>query len=587
MIVDTVVYDTLGKLSGREICIFGTDNRGLHCLEHIRKNHPDITVKFLLSFGPTTEICGCSAYNAEQYCRWHDLSSLVVLVATDGMHKALRLFIDYEPAEVYLCSRETDALFRDGQDAGRADYKKIPFMMESSTPRIPLVITEGARDGGNMVCEIIDFMRQESSLYSYKMPHIPVSLREFSSQVRQSDLPMRMSHLGYLQWKSSMHLMQLSPSRRFLVGSRYNFFHLDIVDRTTGRVVQWHDKPVEEGLWDYVATGYFDDTEDVYYFVRWPLRDAVAGMADGSNKVHCEVGKLDLNTMNASVIAEFDFVDRIHQLTMSGDKRYMVFAPMRVLKTPVNPARLKAEDVMRKLQEWTVLDDMATLDLQTGKVTRTTIPYPIPAHFELDPLDPHVFYVSTHSLLPHQDGVLIFNPGTIHRLRIVDGVSVIEKTYTHPGFVRTTQHCPFVFRGKVLIAATNQNKLEIIDAETMTQWHIHKLADDPLYDNADFNDPAFLSKPFSLPSQADYCDSIAPSIDGEYLALRMPSRYEIFSVAEKKMTGCVEAPCRYPRSTHVNFYMRNTPRPIAEQRYAEFFAEDSLAWQEPAKERTC
>ena len=45
---------------------------------------------------------------------------------------------------------------------------------------------------------------------------------------------------------------------------------------------------------------------------------------------------------------------------------------------------------MRNLQKSVKLDSMATLDLQTGKVWYTQIPYPIPAPFELDPFDPHV-----------------------------------------------------------------------------------------------------------------------------------------------------------------------------------------------------
>ena len=71
----------------------------------------------------------------------------------------------------------------------------------------------------------------------------------------------------------------------------------------------------------------------------------------------------------------------------------------------------------------------------------------------------------------------------------------MEGTYTHPGFVRTTQHCVFAWRGNAYIAATNQNKLEIIDAATMQLWYSHRIADDPVYDNADFNDPEFLKKP--------------------------------------------------------------------------------------------
>jgi len=225
---------------------------------------------------------------------------------------------------------------------------------------------------------------------------------------------------------------------------------------------------------------------------------------------------------------------------------------------------------MRNLQEWAVLDDMATLDMQTGKVSFTRIPYPIPAHFELDPENPHLFYVSTHSLIPYSDGVLVFNPGTLHKLRINEGESTIEGTYSHPGFVRTTQHCPFLHRGKTLLAATNQNRLEIVDASDMSPLHIHKLLDDPFYDNADFSKPGFLSRPFSLPPRAAHCKSISADITGEYLILNMNDRFTIYHVGEQRVLGSVLFRKSEPIG-HSRFYMQNAPLDIAQKRYAELY----------------
>ena len=209
----------------------------------------------------------------------------------------------------------------------------------------------------------------------------------------------------------------------------------------------------------------------------------------------------------------------------------------------------------------------------TGKTWQTQIPYPIPAHFELDPFDPHVFYVSTHSLVAHSEGVLCFQPGTIQKLRILDGKTVIEGEYTHPGFVRATQHAVFAFDGKAYIAITNQNKVEIVDAATMKVWKVFKIADDSFYDNANFNDPEFLKKPFNLPVQPDWCDSISASSDGSYLILHMKEGFNILDIRTMKIAGRVS----YRNSTqplftttHGRYWMQNAPQPLIEKAYRQW-----------------
>lgn len=381
-------------------------------------------------------------------------------------------------------------------------------------------------------------------------------------------LPMRMSHLSYLFWERGVHVVQMSPSRRWLVGARYNYFFIDILDTETGELTYWHDLPLELGRYHYMATGDFDGEKDEYLFVRWPLKDAIQGMCDGSNRVHCQVGRLNLETMKAEILHEFDFQDRIHQCTISGDGRYMVFAPMRVLRPGGDPRKLKQEDIMRNLQKTVVLDSMATLDLHTGKVWFTEVPFPIPAHFELDPFDPHLFYVSTHSLMPHADGVLCFQPGTLHKMRIRDNETVIEGTYTHPGFIRTTQHCVFAWNDTVYIAATNQNKVEIIDATDMSLWHCHRIADDPFYDNADFNDPEFLKKPFNLPVQPAWCDSISASGDGRYLVLYLKGQFFIFDMQSKQVVGSVLKRDNSPRTSHGRYWLQNASDGIVKKYYS-------------------
>lgn len=506
------------------------------------------------------------------------LAGANVLIANAAPVPATNLFIDDELEALRIVSTQIHNIFHAAAPTKQIRAKKsiTPFYIERGTAPVPALVSNAyiaGGPGGENIFELEDFYRQEYLTWTMPSPDCPLSLRKFAEEVPQDRLPMRMSHLNYLLWKRGVHVTQLSPSRKWLIGVRYNYFFLDLLNTETGELIRWHDLPASEGLWDYVATGDYDGDKDEFLFVRWPVRDTIQGMIDNTNKVHCQVCRLNLDTQKATVLHEFDFQDRIHQCTISDDGSYMVFAPMRVLRPGGDPKKLKQEDIMRNLQKTVILDSMATLDLTTGKIWKTQIPYPIPAHFELDPFDPTLFYVSTHSLMPHAEGVLCFQPGTLHKMRIKDGETVVEGTYTHPGFIRTTQHCVFAWNGKAYIAATNQNKLEIIDAQTMTLWYSYKLGDDPLYDNADFNDPEFLRKPFNLPPQPDWCDSVSASGTGGQIILHLTGGFGIFDMAVKKITGNV----RYRSSlvpqfttTHGRYWMQNAPMQLVQKAYKNY-----------------
>lgn len=573
MSIDTMTWDQLAEFTDRHIIILGIDKNGTALAEFIRSRYPSIHIDFFLELSPSRPShLDLPVYSVAQARGKNLLDRTSILIAHENPMLALNGLLEDKPAEVRVVSRQLHAIFHPASRYSpvHAEKKVTPFYLERGTPQVSALLTNGFSAGGpagENIFEIADFNKQEFVTWHMPSPPCLVPLSEFSDIVPTQALPMRMSHLSYLLWERGLHVVQLSPSRRWLVGVRYNYFFLDILNMETGELTYWHDLPPEEGLYHYVATGDFDGDRDEFLFVRWPLNDAIQGMQDGSNRVHCQVGRLFLDTMKAEILHEFDFQDRIHQCTISGDGRYMVFAPMRVLRPGGDPKTLKQEDIMRNLQQTVVLDSMATLDLYTGKVWFTKIPYPIPAHFELDPFDPHVFYVSTHSLMPHADGVLCFQPGTLHKMRILDGKTVIEGTYTHPGFIRTTQHCVFAWSGKPYIAATNQNKLEIIDATDMSLWHCHRIADDPFYDTADFNDPEFLKKPFNLPAQPAWCDSVSASGDGRYLILYMSDKFSIFDMENKAIVGNVMYRGKCSRTSHGRYWMQNATMESINNKY--------------------
>lgn len=92
-----------------------------------------------------------------------------------------------------------------------------------------------------------------------------------------------------------------------------------------------------------------------------------------------------------------------------------------------------------------------------------------------------------------------------------------------------------------------------IDAWSMPLWYAHKLADEPFYDNADFSDPEFLKKPFNLPPQPAWCDSVSASGDGAQLILHLTDRFCIFDMASRKVIG-------NPSITIINYHNSFLPQ---------------------------
>ncbi len=567
MRLETIIFDTLQDFCGKDVIIVGTDKYTESAMEYIKKNNYNINILYYIDFCKKEHFWGKNVYTiAESICNGFLKDRTLIILHAEAL-LALKSLQKCDCKEIYVCSGSLYKSFHGEECFLDSTFTKEVFPMEVSYKAnepvafeaFDLIMTNAYSDGRINTLELLDFQKLEHVLYKVNVPTIPVDLAKFSENVNIDTLPMGMNHLSYLMWKQSVHVVQLSPNKKYIIAPRYNFFYLDILELETGKYIKWHDLPKEEGLWDYVATGDFDIAENAFYFCRWPLEDAIKGMNDGTNSVRMQVGKLFLDTLKAEIIHEFTFKDRVHQCTISGDGRYMVFAPMRVLLPKENPHTIAEKELMKKIQSWAILDNMATLDVQTKTVTETTIPYPIPAHFELDPFDPHLVYVSTHSLLPHAEGVLCFQPATIHKLRIIDGVATIEATYTHKNFVRSIQHCVFVYENEVYIAATNQNKMEIIRASDMSLWHQYKIVDDPLYDDADFSKADFLEKPFKLPAAAAHCDSISASVDGKKLVLRMAKEFLVYDVKEKRCTAKIIRLPLGANSSHARFYMQNSP----------------------------
>ena len=67
--------------------------------------------------------------------------------------------------------------------------------------------------------------------------------------------------------------------------------------------------------------------------------------------------------------------------------------------------------------------------------------------------------------------MMIEGPAAIYRIRLGEGETVIEGSYSDEGFLRISQHTLFQFGGRTMIAVTNlPNYLDLIDGTSMALW---------------------------------------------------------------------------------------------------------------------
>ncbi len=155
----------------------------------------------------------------------------------------------------------------------------------------------------------------------------------------------------------------------------------------------------------------------------------------------------------------------------------------------------------------------------------TRIPVPVPSHMEFDPHEPDVFYISAHNVASFDSTtVMLEGPAAVCKLRIGDGQTVVEDLYSEENFFRITQHVPFQYDGRTLIAVTNDpNKLELVDAKTMTLWRRAEMFPAPQIDFSRTGNAVSPTYPMT-------CRSINPAADGRYIVLESSTAFGVTTV---------------------------------------------------------
>ena len=273
------------------------------------------------------------------------------------------------------------------------------------------------------------------------------------------------------------HTCHSLPSCQYLfVTNAYSLMRIDTVNGDVMTVPSDFDT----NLMLYSKSNVFSSDYKYLYFVRWPMKDMIDVRNGRKEMVRCELCKINVNTLSIEVLHKFAFPEEVHQISISTNNKYIVITSFVIYFPHCSDDNIEVE-MKNYIREGLKQSKVATYDLQNNKMWITQLPIPSPGHFELDPVDSSLIYLSAHNLfvLPRM-GVIAAGYASILKLKIEKNKTIIIDSYSDNDCLRTTQHRVFIYKGKkILVFTTTPYKFTLLDLDTMQIWRKVRIAPDP------------------------------------------------------------------------------------------------------------
>ena len=414
-------------------------------------------------------------------------------------------------------------------------HNQISFKEIAGLPGIDLRFSACRTGPETNFIDIIDFSEKTIDRWSLPVVKVPKALemlRQYATLERLH--PGLVSHEAYYRdFLMRPHVAHLSESGKLFVclSDNYNGFCICIID-TAARQAYIFPDDFENNLMCYTSTGDFSGMNNYWNFIRWPFHDTLEIINSRREAAVCEIGRINTTSLENENIYTVSNADNIHQITCSPDGRYAVFSAFKWelgLSYPVVTLEEDPEGYRRSHFAGMKKEELVTVDLISQRHWRTEIPVPAVAHFEFDPAEPDIFYLSAHNICPALGGVMVEGPAAVFKMRIKDGCTVIEGSYSDARFFRIRQHAPFRHRGRTIIAVTNfPNFLDLIDADDMTLWRRIELFSAPLLDLS-------ITGNALCPVYPESCFYVNPAADGNYIILGSSKCFFLYDVENDKL----------------------------------------------------
>lgn len=380
--------------------------------------------------------------------------------------------------------------------------------------------------------DIVNFAEQRIDRWFTPQLDISQAIAQLRAKVAPERIPGNPDF--FFREMMSVHVLQVSPRGKLFVnhGNFMNGTAFTMIDTRRAEAYVMTEEAGQEPYF-YTCTGGFSPDYRRWYFMRWPLSDSIAILNGEADTATCEIGAVETETGEVHIVGEIENDDRIHQITPSPEGRYLVFTSFKNdMRVPYPRVTMEQDpEAYRRSHEAGVIPkDVVTIDTHTGKHWRVPVPVPVSAHLEFDLLDPAVFYVSGHNFsINHEPNVILEGPGAIIKMRIIgEGCTQIVGLYDPGDMFRATQHVPFLYHGRMMIAVTNTpNKLDLCDGASMQLWRREELfPHEPL----DFSRTGSCITP--NPTKAFF--SVNPSTDGRFIVLESSENFHIYSTDESR-----------------------------------------------------
>ncbi len=423
-------------------------------------------------------------------------------------------------------------------------------------PEIDALVTSCRINKEQYLFDAIDFADKSIQRWSLPLFSSPPILKQLENDLDVQYLPVGIdTHEQFLKNRFfEPHVAQLSPNGKLFVslGNGANGPFVLIID-SRDHTARMTPGDYESNRMLYTATGDLTSDHRHFVFARWPLEDTIGILNKEQEAVACQIGRMNVDTLDMDIVYQLESDDNLHQSTCSSDNRYVVFTPFRLDPVIPYPRVLPNEDpdgYRRSHLSGINKCKMVTIDLGKKRHWETEIPTPVPAHFEFDPIDPHVFYVSAHNFASSRFGIVIEGQAAIYKMRITEQQTIVDGCFSDDEFFRITQHTPFCYDGQTFIAVTTiPNKLDIIEARTMQLWRrIELFAAPPL----DFTRTGNVL----CPKYPNMCLNVSPSNDGRFIILESPRSFVIYSMDEDRLYNDIVVPNYMPENTGISGHSR-------------------------------
>ncbi len=239
--------------------------------------------------------------------------------------------------------------------------------------------------------DCVDFNSKQVKRYNLAGPYISKIINISKRDVAVKNMPKGISHESFFQNETRIpHTGHMTPNGIICATLAYCLY---IIDTTKNRVYLLNSEN-ESKLMLYSSTGSFSSDFKYFYFVRWSFEDSIKILKEEQNYARCEICRAKLEDRSVEKLYELDYIDNVHQILCTRDDKYLVIVNFDFFPAISYHKNVSTKEIENHAVNKMTGSKIITYDIENKTHWETKLQIPTAAHFQFDPIDPHVFYAS-------------------------------------------------------------------------------------------------------------------------------------------------------------------------------------------------